>query len=565
MANLTANPDVALDMYETAIASLLVPSITVEDSTHVRLSYDPGFSDFLEVANLKVASEGSIIGGTISRVEERRDGTTAFVADNIAVPIVDLLNRIEGREYLNVFSELFRGSAKVNGSALDDRLVTFSGNDTVRAGRGDDEIEPGAGFNVIDGGDGDDMLVLSGKPDDYSFLNGGTAYFLVSAHGYYQMTNVETVYFVDGSEMETADLGSGLCAFDSLRYIAGYWDLLNAFWIDPEQAATHFARSGFSEGRDPLKFDSLAYIASYGDLRASFGADSSAGISHFIRNGAGEGRMITFSGLDYIASYRDLIEAFGADALAGASHYIRNGEAEGRTTTFNGLNYIASYGDLIETFGENSFAGAAHFISYGVSENRTASFDPTRYAASNIDLAIAFGNEATALATHYIRNGFREGRIVDAGFDEVGYLLSNADLGMAHLGSAGALYHWVVYGAAEGRVGDLRYGREQDSHILHAGTSTDGAFENEGDHDWYEFTASAGQKVEIDYRSTATDLLLAIHRADGSLVANYPTVSTSDHSVAVTFTADANATYYLALSAAIESYTGSYTLDYFLT
>ena len=256
--------------------------------------------------------------------------------------------------------------------------------------------------------------------------------------------------------------------FDGLDYVASYSDLINAFKsAGSKQAvldagATHFINSGYHEGRTTT-FNGLDYIASYGDLINALGANGDAGAYHYIENGASEGRTTTFDGLDYIASYSDLINALGANEQAGAEHFIDNGYKEGRTTTFNGLDYIASYGDLIQAYGANNDAGATHYIDYGAKEGRTTTFDGLDYIASYGDLIKALGANEQAGAEHFIDNGYKEGRTTT--FDGLDYIANYTDLMKAYGANndAGAT-HYIDYGSSEHRSTSFNVGAYESAH-----------------------------------------------------------------------------------------------------
>jgi hypothetical protein len=156
--------------------------------------------------------------------------------------------------------------------------------------------------------------------------------------------------------------------------------------------------------------DSLRYIASYGDLIQAFGADPAKGRSHYEHYGVKEGRKISFDPNRYMASYPDLIRAFGGNEEKATRHYIEWGYKEGRQFTFEPLAYIASYADLIAAFATDALAGAKHYILWGFDEGRRVLFDALAYLAKYADLRAAFGTDISAAARHYIEWGFKEGR-----------------------------------------------------------------------------------------------------------------------------------------------------------
>ena len=351
----------------------------------------------------------------------------------------------------NVVGSAF--SDDIQGNELANMLEGGAGNDILNGGAGDDRLVPGTGHNMVDGGDGFDTLVLTGGVASYSYLVSGASTFIIGEEGASRIVNVDHVVFANGA-LGSADLAGSLSAFDGLRYIAGYGDLIAAFASDANGATAHYASSGFAEGRDAKEFDPLDYIAGYDDLIAAFGTDTQAATRHYIDGGFVEGRSDDlFDGLTYIASYGDLIEAFGTDADAGARHFIQGGRSEGRSDDlFDGLQYVASYGDLIAAIGTDVEAAVEHFIKNGYGEGRMADdFDGLRYIASNPDLIVALGDDDDAAARHYILAGRSEGRDVD-GFDALAYAAANADLAAAFGTDILTLTtHYIDVGYFEGR------------------------------------------------------------------------------------------------------------------
>ena len=400
-----------------------------------------------EILAFKVAASGQIFSSGSDNIIVK-----VTIADNDRVGTVgnDVMNGDEGH---NLFVGL-AGNDVLNGFGGDDWLQGGLGHDRLNGGFGNDRLDPGAGNNIVDGGAGSDMLVLAGVKASYSYLLSGGWTFVVGEEGASRTVNVEQVAFANGV-LGSADLAGSLSAFDGLRYIAGYGDLIAAFGSDADSATAHYVASGFAEGRDAKEFDALDYIAGYDDLIAAFGTDTQAATSHYIDGGFVEGRSdALFDGLQYIASYADLIEAFGTDADAGARHFIQDGRDEGRSDDlFDGLQYVASHGDLIGAIGTDVEAAAEHFIKNGYGEGRMADdFDGLRYIASNADLIVALGDDDDAAARHYILAGQQEGRDVD-GFDALAYAAANPDLAAAFGTDVDALTeHYIDTGYFEHRV-----------------------------------------------------------------------------------------------------------------
>ena len=426
------------------------------------------------------------------------------------------------------------------------------GNDQLTGTAGDDTLIPLEGRNILDGGVGNDVVVLDGPRASYNITSIGQALRLTGAADDDLLGNVETVKFADGS-VSSADLLAGATAFDALRYIASYGDLIKALGTNIAAAEQHYITYGFQEGRTAT-FDALDYVASYGDLIKALGTDTVAAEKHYIEYGAAEGRTPTFDALRYTASYGDLIKAFGTDTVAAEKHYIEYGAAEGRTATFDALRYTASYGDLIKAFGADTVAAEKHYIEYGAAEGRTATFDALRYTASYGDLIKAFGTDTVAAEEHYIEYGAAEGRT--ASFDSVAYELTYQDVAQAGMTPEQVLLNWVEYGAAAGRIGDSLFGREQTNHAASVGGTISDALQTPGDHDWFQISLTAGQKVQLVLDSNVFAPALGIADGHGVLLAS----ATGGHEATIAFTADHDGLYYLTAAGSHASDTGQYTV-----
>jgi Ca2+-binding RTX toxin-like protein len=412
-------------------------------------------------------------GGTGNDVMKGGLGSDLYYVDSVGDQIVEGLNA--GVDHVassisytlgaNVEGLTLTGSANLNGigNALSNAIFGNDGNnylsgmggrDTLYGYGGNDVLVPGDGNNVVDGGVGYDLLLLTGAKGSYSYLSANGSIYLVGEEGATKMTGVEAVRFADGT-VATGDLASTLTAFDGLRYVAGYSDLMAVFGTNAAAGVSHYVSSGFAEGRDAKSFDPLDYIAGYSDLASAFGTDAQAATRHYITTGAREGRNDDrFDALDYLASYADLSATLGADEEAGARHYLTVGKAQGRSDDgFDGLQYAAGYADLAALFGSNDDAAARHYIQYGRAEGRVADkFDGLRYIASNADLIVAIGDNDDAAAKHYLDHGFAEHRSTTS-FDALKYAAANPDLAAAFGSDVEALTeHYIDFGYYEHRA-----------------------------------------------------------------------------------------------------------------
>ncbi|HEU0043412.1 DUF4214 domain-containing protein [Sphingomonas sp.] len=148
----------SLDLFETAIGSVLVSDITLVDPGRITIGFSHGFSDILEGSGFTVDGDGRIISGTITRIAEYRNNVLQFVISDLAIPAQSLTTWIAEGDYQTVMLTLLSGSDLVTGSDRVDRIFTSDGNDTVRAGADNDEVGGEAGDDHLYGGAGDDSL-----------------------------------------------------------------------------------------------------------------------------------------------------------------------------------------------------------------------------------------------------------------------------------------------------------------------------------------------------------------------------------------------------------------------
>lgn len=455
--------------------------------------------------------------------------------------------------YGNVLDNSMAGGGKtdfLSGFDGNDLLNGWAGDDVIYGGNGDDTIIGGSGVDTLYGGEGIDTLVLTGAMSDYTVAKAGDAW-LVTGGSTDTVSGFEKVLI--GSQALAFD-AFVTQAFDGLRYIASYPDLIKAFGADPAAGKAHYLDDGQRQGRSLGLFDPLVYAASNPDVFKAFGEDRQALTRHYIENGFSEGRSAaSFDPIIYAASNLDVAHAFGYDPEALTLHYLEEGLRQGRDAhSFDPLRYAASNPDVAKAFGTDSAALTRHWIDSGSVEGRsTTSFDPRQYAAANPDVAQAFGTDLTSITLHYIQEGIAQGRPT-SGFDAVAYLLSYDDLGAAHLGATGAFNHWLSDGISQKRLGDALFGREQASHALKAEGTTAASFERQGDHDWFVISANAGQHVKSDVRASGS-ATIELHRLDGSLMA-------SSINGTLDVVADATASYYFS-AYGNGATSGAYSID----
>ncbi|MGY2734593.1 M10 family metallopeptidase C-terminal domain-containing protein [Sphingomonas sp. UYP23] len=342
----------------------------------------------------------------------------------------------------------------LRGGAGNDTLYGVGGNDTLLGEAGDDTIDGSVGSDIIDGGAGDDTLLLRGILTDYTAIQNADGSWTVSQiyGGTNRISNIESVN-LGGTTYGWQSFTQG--AFDGLRYIASYSDMIAAFGANADAGHQHFLNAGLKEGRT-ISFDPVEYAASNPDLFKAYGLNNVALETHYILYGFAEKRATTsFNALEYIASNPDLVRAFGYDAHSGALHYLTNGISEGRaTTTFDPTRYAIANPDLYRAYGLDPTALTRHYIEHGLAEGRfaTSSFDALVYGASYADLIQAVGTDTTALKLHWLQHGAQEGRTI-AGFNPYGYAVANPDIYAAYGTNIDALAtHYIRSGFSEHRT-----------------------------------------------------------------------------------------------------------------
>ena len=298
----------------------------------------------------------------------------------------------------------------IGGDASD----VITGNDVanVLTGNGGNDILAGnLGNDTLDGGAGSDTAILNDTLSRTAVNRTGPTDLTTSGlDGTDHLISIETLHFTDGA----VQLDDGSPLVDDLFYDQHNPDVYRA-GVDP---ATHYAQSGWREGRDPDgDFATIGYLAANPDVRA-------AGINplqHYDQFGWHEGRdpSAAFDTTLYLLHNPDVARS-ATDPLA---HYLEYGRYEGRAT-------YAAIGPTILPDG----------------------FDPEYYLLSNPDVAAASlqaGGDPDAFAfQHYETIGWKEGRNPDAWFDDTGYLSAYPDVAAA---GVAPLDHYATFGWREGR------------------------------------------------------------------------------------------------------------------
>ncbi|MBA3011225.1 MAG: hypothetical protein KKF12_17455 [Proteobacteria bacterium] len=175
-------------------------------------------------------------------------------------------------------------------------------------------------------------------------------------------------------------------------------------------------------------------------------------------------------------------------------------------TFFNATYYITQNADVAANW---SGSALSHYERFGAAEGRTPNaWFNAQYYRANSEAAI---QNMTALEafTHYQTFGYAEGRATSAtyaNFNELAYLAANPDVDAAGIGVGGALNHYLVYGAGEGRTavnddGTSIASATGTSYALTTGTDSGAAFTGTINNDTFDATrnfSAAGVQPTIN-------------------------------------------------------------------
>ncbi len=167
------------------------------------------------------AGDDRIDGGagqdTVVYVHSRASTTITINANGAALSGpggMDTLVGVEQVQFADGFVMIGTGgNDTINGRSVATEIIAGAGHDRVFGGAGDDLITGGAGNDIIDGGAGHDVVIVSGVAADYRLMMKGDTFILKGPDGRDSLTNVETIRFGDGRELELNRMyGAGLDA-----------------------------------------------------------------------------------------------------------------------------------------------------------------------------------------------------------------------------------------------------------------------------------------------------------------------------------------------------------------
>jgi hypothetical protein len=304
---------------------------------------------------------------------------------------------------------------------------------------GEDSYTALPGVEAIDALGGTDTITFGFKLTDAMIFWKGDKVFVHTATSDTLLSGFEKFIFTDGT-VNNADANP---LVDDLYYYSHNHDV----WTAHADADTHYAQSGWHEGRDPNAFFSTQfYLAVNSDVRA-------AGINplqHYATSGWQEGRVTSlgFDPAGYLAANPDVAAAH-VDPL---THFLMTGAGEGRQpiaperlTTANGFDYVY----YLQNNPDVAAAGIDpfwHYENIGWKEGRdpNAFFDVKGYLSTYTDVAAAGVNPLD----HYNVSGWHEGRDPSVDFDTTKYLAANPDVKAAQINP---LEHFLLKGIDEHR------------------------------------------------------------------------------------------------------------------
>jgi hypothetical protein len=225
MATLSASVAGSLDIFETAIASSLTPTIEKNESNSFSIMFSEFFDDVTGYG-FKYDDDGFPVEGYVTSVKEFYQESLSFTLTDILIPAYDLTNWLNDGSYTYFFPLALSGDDNVTGSVFNDRIYAFSGNDTIKGDSGDDEIDGGAGNDLLDGGRGDDTLYGGSEYDTAHFSGLFRSYSVSQKDGVFVVTGpdgtdtldgVEQISFDDGSMVIDPDIASHTAAAQIIR------------------------------------------------------------------------------------------------------------------------------------------------------------------------------------------------------------------------------------------------------------------------------------------------------------------------------------------------------------
>jgi len=171
---------------------------------------------------------GNVSGGTVTGyIETVRTGsqyTPVFAIENMTVSAASIWNAAtttSTSDDYQVFTSAMSGNDEIYGSAYDDVLLGYDGNDSFFASSGLDQIYGGAGT--------DTYVIASLETADVALVDYGNGYALSSSYGLQYLESIERITLSDGT-FQASELAPSLSATASPGYL--YFDLTGDNLVD---------------------------------------------------------------------------------------------------------------------------------------------------------------------------------------------------------------------------------------------------------------------------------------------------------------------------------------------
>jgi trimeric autotransporter adhesin len=169
---------------------------TLATGTVYRVSDGSSFNEL--TGTFTYDSAGVLTGGTITGWKRVIDGSVAFTATELSVPVTEFLNYLATLDHTALFNAVLGGDDKISGSAFNDELFG-AGNDTMAGGAGGDD------YTVTEAGD----QVIEKASQGIDTVS-------CAVDGYVLAENVENLYLLDGVSKGTGNsLGNEILAVGS--------------------------------------------------------------------------------------------------------------------------------------------------------------------------------------------------------------------------------------------------------------------------------------------------------------------------------------------------------------
>ncbi len=376
--------------------------------------------------------------------------------------------------------------ATINGTASDDTLAGTTSADTIFAGDGNDTITGAGGNDEIYGGKGTDTVKYSSAYSNYTItalyegksgaFSGYSVVDKTGTDGTDSLSNdVEYLSFSSG----TYALSNGSVTATSTTGTTGADTLVGTASADTLNGDAGNDTITGGAGNDSINGGTGTDTAVFSGTRQTYALSIDRVNKKVTVTDSQTGR----DGTDTLTDVETL--KFGTQSFSIYNNALTTTPKYGVSNAFlfDAAYYLLSNPTLSDSLTLNT--AAQHYLTTGASAGLSPNdwFDATYYANKWSDLKSANLDNAT-LFQHYNLYGVWEGRSAGSEYDKFDgtrYLTNNPDVAAYvdayvadFLGSRtnGAIAHYIIYGAAEGRVAYDTTGTAIDNVVLIGVSST---------------------------------------------------------------------------------------------